>query len=263
MQNYGTASAGVDQLKNALGFGGPSGTSSALATLENTPGYQFALQQGNAAITAADAASGKTSSGNEKIALANYNQGLAGTTYQNYIQNLLPFLGAAGNAASGIAGVNTGLGSATAGQYDTLANLGYQTQTGIGNANANADLAAYNASGNFWNLLGGIGGMGTKGGGTVGGNAISGITSGITSLLPMLSDERLKEDIAKVGELYDGQNVYSYRYKGDATPHIGLMAQEVEQHNPAAVVDIGGWKAVRYDLATQYASELARFLEAA
>jgi hypothetical protein len=263
LQNYSQAQGGTTQLGNLLGLNGASGNQSALTALQNTPGYQFQLQQGDAAINAQAAASGQNASGNQAIALSNYNQGLAGTTYNQAVQNLMPFLGASQNAASGIAGVNTGLGNQTANQYDTLANLNYQTQTGIGNANANADLAAYNASGNFWNMLGSLGGMKTSGGGTVGGNALSGIGSAISSFLPMLSDARLKDDIEKVGELYDGQNVYAYRYKGDVTPHIGLMAQEVEQRNPAAVVEIGGYKAVRYDLATRGAADLARFLEAA
>lgn len=263
LTNFNSANAGQQQLGNVLGLNGQGGSDAALTALRNTPGYKFQQQSMDDTVNAAAAANGTLNSGNQLLALNKVNQGLADSTYNNYVSQLQPFLGAAGGAASGIAGVNTGLGNATAGQYDQLAGLNYQTQTGIGNANANADLAAYNASGNFWNMLGGLGGMGTKGGGTVGGNAISGIGSAISSFLPILSDVRLKEDIAKVGELYDGQNVYSYRYKGDATPHIGLMAQEVEQRNPAAVVEIGGYKAVRYDMATQFASDLARFLEAA
>lgn len=267
LQNYGTANAGTTQLSNVLGLNGPAGNATALNTLESTPGFQFQKQQGDSAINAAAAANGTLNSGNQDIALSNYNQGLAGTTYQNYVQNLLPYMGLAQNSASGIAGVNTGQAAANAGQYDHLAGLNYATQTGIGNANANADLAAYNASGNFWNMLGGIGGMKTSGGGTVGGNAVSGLGSAASSAMPgimaMFSDERLKEDIEPVGSLYDGTNVYRYRYIGDATPRIGLMAQEVEKTRPDAVVEIGGYKAVDYGRATQYASELARFLEAA
>jgi hypothetical protein len=67
----------------------------------------------------------------------------------------------------------------------------------------------------------------------------------------MFSDERLKEDITPVGKLVDGQNVYSYRYKGSPTTQIGLLAQEVEQVHPEAVhVDPAtGFKKVRYDIA--------------
>ena len=266
LTNYGQAQQGTTALGNVLGLNGQGGSDAALTALRNTPGYKF--QQGTLddTVNAAAAANGTLNSGNQLLALNKVNQGLADSTYGQYVSQLQPYLGASGAAAGGIAGVNTGLGNATAGQYDQLAGLNYQTQTGIGNANANADLSAYNASGNFWNMLGGLGGIGTKGGGTVGGNAISGIGSAISSALPglaMFSDERLKEFIEPVGELYDGTNVYRYNYKGDPTPRIGLMAQEVEKTNPDAVTEIGGWKAVHYGKATQLASDLARFLEAA
>ena len=77
----------------------------------------------------------------------------------------------------------------------------------------------------------------------------------ISALLPslaMFSDERLKTDIAPVGKLNDGQNVYSYRYKGDPVPRIGLMAGEVERKHPEAVVrHPSGYKMVDYGLATR------------
>jgi len=63
------------------------------------------------------------------------------------------------------------------------------------------------------------------------------------------SDERVKEDIEPVGETHDGQQLYSYRYIGDAEPRVGLLAQEVEKRDPGAVVDIGGVKAVDYERA--------------
>jgi hypothetical protein len=72
----------------------------------------------------------------------------------------------------------------------------------------------------------------------------------------MYSDERLKEDIEPVGELYDGTTVHSYRYKGDATPRIGLIAQEIERDRPEAVTEIAGMKAVNYDLATRRARRI-------
>ncbi len=51
--------------------------------LQNEPGYQFQLQQGNKAVNNAHAAGGLAGSGSQSKALAQYNQGLAGTTYQN------------------------------------------------------------------------------------------------------------------------------------------------------------------------------------
>lgn len=72
----------------------------------------------------------------------------------------------------------------------------------------------------------------------------------------MYSDERLKEGIHPVGELYDGTTVHAYRYKGDDTPRIGLIAQEIERDRPEAVGEIGGYKAVNYDLATRRARRI-------
>ena len=279
LQNYGTATQGTTALGNVLGLNGPAGNQQASQALQSTPGYQFQQQQGDAGINAAAAANGTLNSGNQNIALANYNQGLAGTTYNNYVSQLQPFLGAANSAAGGIAGVNMGQAGANAGEYNQLANLNYTAQTGIGNANANADLAGLTASGNIMNLIGSLGGSAFSGAGSSGlggslGSMIGGAVPGavgpssvggapLSSSLfsSIFSDERLKEDISKVGELFDGTNVYSYRYKGSHVPQIGLMAQEVEKTNPDAVTEIGGYKAVDYGKATSHAAKLAVFLD--
>jgi Chaperone of endosialidase len=241
LQNYGAASAGQTQLGNVLGLNGQSGNQSALNALRNTPGYQFQQQSQDATVNAQAAASGMNASGNQLLALNKVNQGLADSTYNQYVSQLQPFLGASNAAAGGIANVNTGQANATAGQYDTLAGLNYGTQTGIGNANANADLAGLTQSQNILGAGMNIAKLGAS----------------------IFSDERLKEEIEKVGELYDGSNVYRYNYIGDPTSRIGLMAQEVEKTRPDSVVEIGGYKAVDYSKATQYAADLARFLEAA
>jgi len=71
------------------------------------------------------------------------------------------------------------------------------------------------------------------------------------------SDIRLKEDVEPVGELYDGQPLYKYRYRGDPEPRIGLMAHEVERVRPDAVFEVGGFKAVDYVRATERSRALA------
>jgi hypothetical protein len=65
--------------------------------------------------------------------------------------------------------------------------------------------------------------------------------------LMMMSDRRAKEDIERVGELRNGLPVYVFRYKGDGTPQIGLMADDVEQLHPEAVaMGSDGYKRVDY-----------------
>jgi hypothetical protein len=73
----------------------------------------------------------------------------------------------------------------------------------------------------------------------------------LTGLFGKLSDVRAKENIQRVGELDDGQKVYAYNYKGDPTPEIGLIAQEVEKVKPEAVATgPDGFKRVDYAAAT-------------
>lgn len=88
------------------------------------------------------------------------------------------------------------------------------------------------------------------------GNLLSGLGLGLQAY-SIFSDERLKEDVEPVGKLNDGQTIYSYRYKGDPTPRIGLMAQEVAEHAPEAVsIHPSGFLAVDYDAATKRARGL-------
>ncbi len=62
-----------------------------------------------------------------------------------------------------------------------------------------------------------------------------------------LSDRRVKADIRKIGELSDGLGVYSYRYKWENKPQIGVMADEVADLRPWALgPEIGGFMTVNY-----------------
>jgi hypothetical protein len=85
-----------------------------------------------------------------------------------------------------------------------------------------------------------------------GASQFAAIANGIGSLVKFTpSDRDLKEDICCVGALFDGTPVYRYRYKGAPAFHIGLMAQDVEQRTPGAVIEINGYKAVDYRAATE------------
>ncbi len=83
--------------------------------------------------------------------------------------------------------------------------------------------------------------------------------SGLSSFLALMpSDERIKENKAKVGALHDGTPVYSFNYIGNKKPQIGLMAQDLEKTMPEAVTEIGGLKHVNYDLATRKSRSMGR-----
>jgi hypothetical protein len=61
------------------------------------------------------------------------------------------------------------------------------------------------------------------------------------------SDERLKEDVEKVGKV-NGQNIYKFRYKSGGPMQLGVLAQEVEKKQPDAVKTdpVSGYKMVDY-----------------
>ncbi len=109
---------------------GPQGSQGELTALQNTPGYQFALQQGDKGTINAATATGMNLSGNTLQGLSNYNQGLASQTYQSALGNISGYLGNQENLASGIVGMGQ---AAAAGQ---AANIG-QAATNIGNIGMN------------------------------------------------------------------------------------------------------------------------------
>lgn len=90
----------------------------------------------------------------------------------------------------------------------------------------------------------------------MGTGALSGSTTTSTQPAGFFSDERLKEDIHRVGETDDGLPIYSFRYKGDKKTQIGLIAQDVEKKKPEAVglapaADGKLYKTVDYKKATE------------
>lgn len=244
LQNYGQAQQGTTALNNALGLNGASGNASATAAFKNNPGYNFQLQQGQNSILANQAKTGQLASGATNLDLDQYSQGLANQGWNQYVQNLQPYLGASNSAAQGIGGLYSGLGNQLSSLYQNQGNMNYGANASIGNAQANADLAGLNASANGLGAIAGGLGLGAK-------------------LFGTFSDARLKDDIEKVGELHDGLGVYKYRYKGDDRTQIGLMAQEVERRYPEAVGEVAGFKTVDYDRATRpaagYAEGLRKF----
>jgi hypothetical protein len=238
-QNYNTATAGTDQLSALLGLKPGQNPQDVLSTL---PGYKFALDQGAQNVMRNQSATGQLNSGKTNVDLQNQGQGVASQNYFNYANQLQPFLGAANSAAGGIAGVNTGLGQGLNNSLMTQGNAAYGTQAGIGNAQAQAD---YTQLAQSAGVFGGL--------------------TGLASSALKLSDARAKDDIEPVGELFDGQPVFRYRYKGTARHEIGLIAQRVEEREPGAVREFPGTrvKGVDYRRATDMAADLGRFLKAA
>lgn len=73
------------------------------------------------------------------------------------------------------------------------------------------------------------------------------IASTGAQLYSLFSDRRLKENISEIGE-ENGHKVYEFTYIGNPTKYIGVMADEVEEIDPDAVMtDEHGFKMVDYD----------------
>lgn len=178
--------------------------------------------------------------------------------------------GMAGSTAGGITGQqqvplqNAVTGMGAAGSIPGLSTMPGQTQ--LMAANLQAGLPLMNLQG-VEGLTLPIAGMGatSTGSGTSTTQQQSpwwttALGAGLTAA-SLFSDERLKEDIEPVGMLYDETPVFSYRYKGDPTPRIGLMAQDIETRRPDAVTEIGGFKAVDYGKATERARHIGGMLD--
>lgn len=81
-------------------------------------------------------------------------------------------------------------------------------------------------------------------------NMMGGLFGLGSSLIGLFSDERLKTDIKRVGMLDNGLPVYSYRYKAGGPVQIGVMAQDVAEVIPDAVImDPSGFMRVNYERA--------------
>lgn len=113
------------------------------SVLAQIPGFQFAQQYGQKAIT--NQATSRGISGNALTAGADYATGSANQTYTGIVQALLAQAGLGSGAAGSLAGA---AGGASGNATSTLANAGSQigaSLTGIGQAQAAGTLGSANA----------------------------------------------------------------------------------------------------------------------
>jgi hypothetical protein len=147
--NLATDQAGQTQYANALGLNGTAGSQSAVANWQATnPAYAAQLQQGSNNVLRNQAATGNLASGATDVDLQTLGQNQANSTYQQYLQNLQPFVGASTANAGTAASTGVQLAGLQNANYGQQASLDYGANTSIGNANANADLANNAAAAN-------------------------------------------------------------------------------------------------------------------
>lgn len=191
-----TGTGALNTYQGSLGLGGQGARDAAVAQFQNSPGYQYAVDQASDATARKAAALGALGSGNTMAAIADRAQNMQNQEYGAWQDRLAGLsdrgqqaattqAGFQGQLGSSLAGLGQAQGQSEAGVYTGLAGLGVNnlwqgTQAGI-NAITGAQQQAQNnvASGlNFGinavgaglNLLGaGVGGFGSLG--TLGRNA--------------------------------------------------------------------------------------------
>lgn len=273
--NAGMLNSNLEAIKGNLG----ATASGANLDPYKTPGFGDAINTAMGDITkqvkGVYAGSGRDPSGAGSFAGSlgrGLTQGIAPIVQSQANQNTQNMLTAnntlynAGNQTVGALNSNTAAGLAGAGMLPGITTAPASAQLAAANTQQGLPYQSLLAQLQAAGMLGGMGGTSTQIGQSSGSgtmtpandplaNIIGGISAG-AGIIGAFSDERLKEDIKPVGKLFDGQKVYSYRYKGDNVPQLGMLAQEVEKVAPEAVGETGGFKTVRYDIASARAHRL-------
>lgn len=136
-----------NQTTNTGSNGAPTTTNASgqFSNFFNSPGYQFALGQGQQAIQRGAAAGGNLYSTNTLNQLDQNAQGYASTQYNNYVQQLMGLAGIGGSAVAGTQGAAT-----------TAGNNISANQLSSGNANASGILGSAGAFGGALTNSGGL-----------------------------------------------------------------------------------------------------------
>jgi hypothetical protein len=153
---------GQDAYNDATGINGAEGLTRAKGTFTSLPGYQEGInmtldQNDRRAASRGILASGNTIADTTKLA-TDY----ASQHYNDYLSALAPNLAGVSSATAGGAGVRASQAGADLGVAGQRAGFNYNAATGTGQANADAALAPYSASSNFWGALTGLGGLALK-----------------------------------------------------------------------------------------------------
>ena len=125
-----------NQLMNMSGLGSQGMNFNNSQFLQSTPGYQFALNQGQQQINRSAAASHMLGSSNTQLALQQQGQGMANSTFNNYMSTLEGIANYGGAYTSQLASNQIGLGNAQAQLSSELGQASASTYENIGQANA-------------------------------------------------------------------------------------------------------------------------------
>lgn len=204
-----------------------------LKYVQENPFFKALTDQTTQTLLNNTAAKGKVGSGGTAEALQNSLMLLGNNLVQQQISNKQNLVSMGQNAAVGQGNITMNSGNSVA---DLYTQQGNSRAAGIvGGSNA-----VMQGRQSLLNLAGGFIGAGAGAAG-----AAAGAGTGTGSAAIMACDMRFKTDINQVGLLDNGLPIYTFRYKSDPEKlHLNVMAQDVEQVKPEAVIEIDGFKYV-------------------
>lgn len=220
------------QLGSLLGLNGSANSASQLSQLQNTPGYQFAVQQGQQSLDRTAASRGLLLSGGQLKDTETYGQGMADQLYNTTVGQLQGVAGLGENAAAQTGNAGTAAASGAASSQMAAGTAGASQVAGVTN-----QLGGILQNADIQQAISGSGGVDT-----------SGAEGAMLGTDFAFSDRRLKTNIRRVGRADSGLPIYSYKLKGSPLPQMGVMSDEVRKVAPGAVIRTrSGYDAVNYD----------------
>lgn len=154
--------AGQDAYNDATGVNGQAGIDRATAAFRSLPGYNGGLTTGIDQVNRTAAQRGQLAGGNTTADEIKFASDYDANKFGNYLTALAPNLAGATSAATGQAGVLGSEAAANLGVAGSQASNLYNSTVGQGQAQAQGDMAPYQASANFWSALTGLGSLGLK-----------------------------------------------------------------------------------------------------
>jgi hypothetical protein len=156
---------GYDTYLDATGVNGAEGIGRAGDLYKSLPGYSAGQTTGLDLLERRAAARGDLGGGNTSADTIRFASDYDSTKYKDFLAGLMPNLGVASGATAGTAGIYGQQGNLAADIGGKKAGYAYGTEKGVGDANAEATMAAEKSSSNFWGaLMGGANAVAKAGG---------------------------------------------------------------------------------------------------
>lgn len=156
---------------------------------------------------------------------ANFGKGMPNTA-ASYYGGSTNSSNSASNASTAALGNQMASTSGMSGAYGSM--------IGATNAYGNQMANAYNAQAQQWGQV--ASGIGQMTGGLANYFSKNSDPTVMGAIGGMLSDRRAKKNIRRVGETDEGLPIYTYEYKDGGPTQMGVIAQEVAEVKPEAVV---------------------------